>query len=315
MPGCWTFDDGQKTLPVPEKPQRVLGVDQGLGNLMTCAGNFGAVPLVVRGGCVKAINQQFNKRMADLTSAAMRGHDPKTYRCPYTKQMAALSWKRDNQLRDFFYKAAHAVCRYAAAHGVDVIVFGHNIGQKQDADMGHQTNQAFVSVPHEKLVRILQYVAAGYGIPVVVREESYTSKASLLDGDAIPTQRAGEEKPYTFSGKRVKRGLYRSKDGTCLNADVNGAANIARKEYPDAFKGTDFSAFQSTRTVTFRSLYPDAKGRPAPSKPAAGRLPNHKSENAYRRHKSRDRRRTELKQAFPPPRPKAVKKQPDESAA
>ncbi len=31
------------------------------------------------------------------------------------------------------------------------------------------------------------------------------------------------------SGKRVKRGLYRSKDGSKINADCNGAANILRK--------------------------------------------------------------------------------------
>jgi putative transposase len=32
-----------------------------------------------------------------------------------------------------------------------------------------------------------------------------------------------------FSGKRVKRGLYRAADGRLLNADVNGSANIGRK--------------------------------------------------------------------------------------
>ena len=32
-----------------------------------------------------------------------------------------------------------------------------------------------------------------------------------------------------FSGRRIKRGLYRSKSGRLINADVNGAANILRK--------------------------------------------------------------------------------------
>ena len=32
-----------------------------------------------------------------------------------------------------------------------------------------------------------------------------------------------------FSGNRVKRGLYKTKDGITLNADVNGALNILRK--------------------------------------------------------------------------------------
>jgi putative transposase len=36
----------------------------------------------------------------------------------------------------------------------------------------------------------------------------------------------------TYSGKRLKRGLYRSSDGTYVNADVNGAYNILRKNDP-----------------------------------------------------------------------------------
>ncbi|MFB8795705.1 MAG: hypothetical protein U7126_16135 [Microcoleus sp.] len=39
------------------------------------------------------------------------------------------------------------------------------------------------------------------------------------------------EKPDNWqpSGKRIKRGLYRSSTGLLINADVNGAANIIRK--------------------------------------------------------------------------------------
>lgn len=32
-----------------------------------------------------------------------------------------------------------------------------------------------------------------------------------------------------FSGRRIYRGLYKAADGTTINADVNGAANILRK--------------------------------------------------------------------------------------
>ncbi|MDD6257930.1 MAG: hypothetical protein PUA69_01500, partial [Erysipelotrichaceae bacterium] len=37
--------------------------------------------------------------------------------------------------------------------------------------------------------------------------------------------------PYagTFSGKRIKRGLYSAKENTLVNADINGACNIAKK--------------------------------------------------------------------------------------
>lgn len=53
--------------------------------------------------------------------------------------------------------------------------------------------------------------------------------ASYLDSDILPEYKA--EHPYTgtFSGKRIHRGIYKAKDGTLINADVNGAANISRK--------------------------------------------------------------------------------------
>jgi putative transposase len=38
---------------------------------------------------------------------------------------------------------------------------------------------------------------------------------------------------HTFSGQRVKRGLYKSSDGTFVNADVNGAFNILRQTDSD----------------------------------------------------------------------------------
>ena len=67
-----------------------------------------------------------------------------------------------------------------------------------------------------------------------ITEESYTSQASFLDGDLLPVYDPALPTPV-FSGKRVKRGLYRASDGRCLNADINGAFNIMRKVVPNAF--------------------------------------------------------------------------------
>ena len=61
------------------------------------------------------------------------------------------------------------------------------------------------------------------------QEESYTSKASFWDKDNIPVYNNDNPKTYTFSGKRVHRGMYQSANGKTLNADVNGALNIMRK--------------------------------------------------------------------------------------
>jgi len=66
----------------------------------------------------------------------------------------------------------------------------------------------------------------------------------------------GEKCRQEFSGKRI-RGLYRTKDGTVINADINGSANIIRKAIPEAFEGmTDFAFLQNAETVGFRDLHP-----------------------------------------------------------
>lgn len=73
------------------------------------------------------------------------------------------------------------------------------------------------------------------GIEVIFTEESYTSKASFFDKDELPIY--GENDNYKFSGKRIKRGLYRDSKGNIWNADLNGAANIMRKCSDKAYKG------------------------------------------------------------------------------
>lgn len=76
----------------------------------------------------------------------------------------------------------------------------------------------------------INYKAALVGIRVVFTEESYTSKASFLDKDELPDYEQGVN--HNFSGKRVKRGLYKS-SSKFIHADVNGSLNIGRKVIGD----------------------------------------------------------------------------------
>jgi len=63
-------------------------------------------------------------------------------------------------------------------------------------------------------------------------DESYTSKASFIDNDVLPEKYEPDTK-HTFSGRRIKRGLYKSGKGILMNADLNGAFNIIRKAVPE----------------------------------------------------------------------------------
>jgi len=78
----------------------------------------------------------------------------------------------------------------------------------------------------------LRYKLELHGIALEVINESYTSKASFVDGEVLP-KKYEPSIPHSFSNKRVKLGLYRSQNGTDINADVNGAYNILRKSHPE----------------------------------------------------------------------------------
>lgn len=109
------------------------------------------------------------------------------------------------------------------------IVVGYNPDWKREINIGKQTNQNFVQIPHGKLRGKLKYLCELYGIAYIEQEESYTSKASFFDDKVLPTYNADKAQKYKFSGRRITRGQYKSATGIVLNADVNGALNILRK--------------------------------------------------------------------------------------
>jgi len=73
------------------------------------------------------------------------------------------------------------------------------------------------------------YKGEAAGIRVVVCEEAIQSKASSIDEDQIPVY--GNDVAHTFTGKRIKRGLYRSKNGILMNADINGGSTDDKTKY------------------------------------------------------------------------------------
>jgi IS605 OrfB family transposase len=202
-----------------------------LDNLAALTSNKpGFVPVLVNGRPVKSVNQWYNKRKAELQSKL--GHTGTT------KRMERLTNKRNRPIDHYMHTASRWIIDDLVAHGIGTLVIGKNEGWKQGANMGKRTNQNFVSIPHARFIQMLSYKAELVGIRVILTEESYTSKASFLDRDEIPVYHPKRKEQPNFSGKRVKRGLYRAADGTLINADINAAGNIVRKVAPDAF-GTE----------------------------------------------------------------------------
>ena len=206
---------------------RVMAIDPGTDNIAAIVNNFGREPFVIKGGIIKSVNQYYNKELARLACAAMLCNG--RYR---TERMNALTGKRNRRIKDFFHKISRQIADYARDNKVDLVIMGHNEFQKQDINIGHVNNQNFVQIPMTIFAGMLRYKLAAYGIRFVLTEESYTSKADYLAGDSIPEYRPGDTEHHVFSGKRIRRGLYRHFDGTITNADINGAANILRKVFP-----------------------------------------------------------------------------------
>ena len=209
------------------KGLRVMAIDPGTDNIAAVANTFGARPFVIKGGVIKSINQLYNKEMKRLSSCAMTCNN----RCR-TRKMNALTEKRNRRIKDQFHKVSRQLAAYARDNHVDVVVMGHNTYQKQEIGIGHVNNQNFVQIPMLIFADMLRYKLAEYGIKFVLTEESYTSKADFLAKDYIPVYTKNSSEKYSFSGKRIQRGLYRHYDGTITNADINGAANILRKVFP-----------------------------------------------------------------------------------
>ena len=118
---------------------------------------------------------------------------------------------------------------FCIANNIGTVVCGYNLDFKRVMNLGKVVNQQFTQIPFGALRRQLQNLCTRYDMKYIEQEESYTSKASFLDLDDIPIYDAEKSYTGTFSGKRIKRGLYKSKNGRLINADVNGAANILRK--------------------------------------------------------------------------------------
>ncbi|WP_226668545.1 RNA-guided endonuclease InsQ/TnpB family protein [Metabacillus litoralis] len=221
-------------LEVKPSKNRLMSIDLGIDNIATIVTNTGRRPILVKGENIKAINQQYNKLKAHYTGVLRHGKNPKEGQFT-SKRLEKIHNKRFNKIKDLFHKASHQIERIALEEDIDTIVIGQNKDWKQKSNMGKKNNQTFVTIPHSLLIQMITYKLQRHGIQVLITEESYTSKASFLDCDNIPVYSENESKK-SFSGKRIKRGIYRSKNGVIINADVNGAANIMRKVFDYAFK-------------------------------------------------------------------------------
>jgi transposase, IS605 orfB family len=196
--------------------KRIASIDIGQNNLMTVTSNV-FHPVIYNGKPVKSINQFYNKIKAEEQSRLKKQNN--VY---WSRKLGRLTLWRENQISNYFHKVTHHFVNYCIANDIDTVIIGRNQQWKDNINLGTRVNQNFVSIPFGKLYNLLKYKLELNGINYIETEESYTSKCSFIDKEEIC-------KHDSYVGKRVKRGLFRSKDGYKYNADINGSLNILRK--------------------------------------------------------------------------------------
>ena len=195
-----------------------LSIDLGVSRFASLVSNkAGVSPILINGGDMKRINQWYNKRCAQLRSLKKYGH------------IKSVAEKRNRKIKDKLHKISRFIVDLCLDHDVGTVIVGKNKLWKQEINIGKKNNQTFTNLPHALFINVLKYKLREIGVNLIEQEESYSSKASFLDNDFVPTFDDKKPVKHIFSGKRYKRGLYRSKDGLVVHADLNGAANIAVK--------------------------------------------------------------------------------------
>ena len=238
---------------VTESPIKHTGnyaaIDLGITNLASVTFSNGINPLLVKGTSLKTINQGYNRLIAKAQSKLPTNQK-------ISKHIHRLWRNREMKINSELHKITSFLSLYFDEMSVEKVFIGKNVGWKQDISLGKKTNQSFTQIPFNTFISQLKYKCQLRGIDVIEQEESYTSKASFIDEDLLPIFGETYEKPC-FSGKRIHRGIYQSKNGILLNADINGSYNILVKGLSTLGKVLDRTQVsfhtKSLKNLTLRS--------------------------------------------------------------
>lgn len=193
--------------------KQYAAIDLGLNNLVTLTSNV-CQSVIYDGKKLKNINHFYNKRKALLQSKL--NVNKKT-----SNRIKRISYRRNNKIKDYMHKVSHLIVAYMETNNLNTLFVGKNSGWKEGINIGKTNNQNFVAIPYNLLINMLDYKCKLSGIKMIILNEAYTSKCSFIDNEKICQHK-------TYYGKRIKRGLFESKYGHKLNADINGSFNIMR---------------------------------------------------------------------------------------
>jgi len=220
----------------------VLSIDLGLNNLITAVNNIGLDPIIIKGKVIKSINQYYNKQLAHYRSIESKKNNFQD-----TKRIQKLHLKRNDKITTIFHRISRLLIDYCIENNLGTIIIGYNHGWKQNINIGKKNNQKFVQIPFLRLINQVKYKSELIGTTVITINENHTSKCSFLDNEEIR-----HHKKYV--GKRISRGLFKTSNGTLINADVNAGYNIMKNVFPNSVKVDGIEAFGLMPQVIYQNI-------------------------------------------------------------
>jgi putative transposase len=202
---------------------KFMSLDFGINNFLSGV-MYDGNSFVLSGRQLLSINRYFDKTIGYYDSLSDAQQVAKGVKYPkQSKRVTVLYETRQKQVHHLLHTMSRAAINMAIVHGVETIVIGDLTGIREAKDLGTKTNQMFHKWPFRKMAELLRYKAALVGIAVVSMTEEYTSQTCSVCKD-MPS------KDNARKANRKHRGLYICKDcRTVMNADINGARNIAKK--------------------------------------------------------------------------------------
>lgn len=201
---------------------RLMSIDLGINNLASIVTNISNKSVLIDGKRLKSINQYYNKKLSCLQSKLEKVNGKKS-----SRRLMSLTRKRNNKVKDYLHKASKEIIDICIEDNITTLIVGHNDGWKHEVNIGKRNNQNFAYIPFDNFISMLKYKSERQGLRFIIVNESHTSKCSSYDLEEICHH-------DNYVGKRVKRGLFKTKEGIFLNADINGSYNIMRKVKGDA---------------------------------------------------------------------------------
>lgn len=206
----------------------MISIDLGVNNLLTIYNPSGK-QYIVSGGPLKSLNYYVTKKIA-------KGQKEKdVYLINKYEKL------REDKINDYFNKIVKWLTKEYSQK--ELIIIGYNKSWKDNSNLGKKSNLIFNKIPFVKLINKIKMK-----FNVITTEESYTSKCDSLSLEDI-------NKQEIYSGKRITRGLFKSLSGKKINADLNGAVNIMRKQI-NLSKVTGENIYNPIRVNIFHEVRP-----------------------------------------------------------